>query len=158
MGMWQTLSGKYATPLLLEPGPSLALHAWLVLSHVVTILILPFMALALWPGLILMLVVCFSLSRTIRLHVTRSHPDSVCAVEWFEAGTCKLQLASGKDIKVRLMPQVFMLSWLVIMHFKSDRGRVHHLVLLPEMLDRRVFRRLRVRLMIEVNEAVAKPC
>ena len=101
-----------------------------------------------------MLVVLFSLSRTIRLYITRAHPDSVCAVEWFEARACKLQLASGKGIKAHLMPQVFMLSWLVIMRFRSDGGRVHHLVLLPDMLDRRVFRRLRVRLMIELNEAV----
>ena len=151
------MSGTYATPLLLEPGPSLALRAGLLLSHVVAILILPFTALTLWPGLLLMLVVFFSLSRTFRLHVTRAHPDSICAVEWFEARVCKLQLASGEGIKAYLMPQVFMLSWLVIMHFKNDRGRVHHLVLLPDMLDRNVFRRLRVRLMIELNEAVAKP-
>ena len=146
------MSGKYATPLLLEPGPSLTLSAWLLLSHVVAILILPFTALTLWPALILVFVVYFSLSRSIRMYVTRAHPDSVCGVEWFESRACKLQLASGKAIKVCLMPQVFMLSWLVIMHFRSDSGRVHHLVLLPDMLERRIFRRLRVRLMIEVNQ------
>lgn len=47
-----------------------------------------------------------------------------------------------------------MLPWLVIMHFKGDGGRTHHLVLLPDMLEKRLFRRLRVRLMIEVNQAV----
>ena len=147
--MWQKLSGKYATPLLLEPGSSRALRAWLMLSHVVALMVLPFTALPLWPLLIIMLVVLLSLS-----HATMTHPGSVCAVEWFEARACKLQLASGKAIKARLMPQVFMLPWLVIMHFKSDRGRIHHLVLLPDMLDGKVFRRLRVRLMIELNEAV----
>jgi hypothetical protein len=64
-----------------------------------------------------------------------------------------LRLSSGRDIEARLMPQVFMLPWLVIMHFKSDRRRLHHLVLLPDMLEPGVFRRLRVRLMIELNQA-----
>jgi len=51
------------------------------------------------------------------------------------------------------MPQVFILPWLVIMRFKSNRKRLHHLVLLPDMLEPGVFRRLRVRLMIELNQA-----
>lgn len=151
--MWQKLLRKYATPLLLEPGPSGTLRAWLVLCHVVAIILLPFMSLPWWAGLILMTAVLFSLWRAMRMHISMVHPNAVCAVEWLEAHVCRLRLASGRDIRARLLPQVFMLPWLVIMHFRSDGGRVHHLVLLPDMLEREVFRRLRVRLMIELNQA-----
>ena len=152
--MWQTLSRKYATPLLFEPGPSRTLRAWLILVLVVSIMILPFMPLPVWPGLIILLLMLFSLWRAIRVHVTLGHPDSVCAVQWREARSCRLRLATGQDVEACLMPQVFMLPWLVIMHFRSDGGRIHHLVLLPDMLEPELFRRLRVRLMIELNQAV----
>jgi len=146
--MWQTLSTTYATPLLLEPSSSRTLRAWLVVIHVVAIVLLPFLALSVEAGLILLLLILFSLWQAIRLR-----PDSVTGVRWNEARSCHLSLASGQDIEARLMPQVFMLPWLVIMRFKSNRKRVHHLVLLPDMLEPGVFRRLRVRLMIELNQA-----
>jgi hypothetical protein len=147
--MWQTLSTKYATPLLLEPGSSRTLRVWLVVIHAVAIMLLPFMPLPAGAGLIMMLLILFSL-----WHAVRSHPYSVSAVLWSEARSCRLSLASGQDIEARLMPQVFILPWLVIMRFKSNRKRLHHLVLLPDMLEPGVFRRLRVRLMIELNQAI----
>ncbi len=146
--MWQTLSAKYAIPLLLEPGSSRTLRVWLVFIHIVAIILLPLMSLPVGAGLIMVLLILFSLWQAIR-----PHPDSVCAVLWSETRSCQLSLASGQDIKARLMPQVFMLPWLVIMRFKSGRKRLHHLVLLPDMLEPGVFRRLRVRLMIELNQA-----
>lgn len=154
MRIWQKLLHKYATPLLLEPGPSRVLLVWLLLSHALAILMLPLLSLPWWAGLIILLAMLFSLWRAIRLHISMAHPNAVCAVEWLDAHVCQLRLSSGQEIKTRLMPQVFMLPWLVIMHFKGDGGRTHHLVLLPDMLEKRLFRRLRVRLMIEVNQAV----
>ncbi len=151
--MWQTLLRKYATPLLLEPGPSRMLRAWLLLSHLLAISIVPFMSLPLWAGSISISVLLFSLWHSIRLHITLAHRDAVCGVEWFEAHDCQLQLSSGRETRARLMPQVFILPWLVIMHFRCDSGRIRHLVLLPDMLEQEVFRRLRVRLMIERDQA-----
>jgi hypothetical protein len=124
------------------------LRVWLVLIHVIAIILLPFMSLPVGAVLIMMLLILFSLWQAIR-----PHPDSVCAVLWREACSCRLSLSSGRNIEARLMPQVFMLPWLVIVRFKSDRKRLHHLVLLPDMLEPGVFRRLRVRLMIELNQA-----
>jgi len=146
--MWQTLSTKYATPLLLEPGPSCSLRAWLVVIHVVAILLLPVLSLPAGAGLIILLLILFSLWHAIRLH-----PGSVSAVLWSETRSCRLSLASGQDIEARLLPQVFILPWLVIMRFRSDRKRLHQLVLLPDMLEPEIFRRLRVCLMIELNQA-----
>ena len=152
--MWQTLSTKYATPLLLEPGSSRTLRVWLLLIHFAAIMLLPFMPLPVGAGLIMMLLILFSLWQAIRLQGYSTHPDSVRAVLWNETCSCRLSLSSGQDIEARLVPRVFMLPWLVIMRFKSDRKRLHHLVLLPDMLEPGVFRRLRVRLMIEMNQAV----
>jgi hypothetical protein len=46
---------------------------------------------------------------------------------------------------------VFLQPWLVILHFRRDDGRAARLVLLPDMLDRETFRRLRVRLLIDMK-------
>ena len=123
------MSRKYATPLLLEPGPSRIQRAWLLVVHAAALAILPFLPLPLWAGLLMALLVLFSLWRAMRVHITLGHPDSVSAVKWCEARSCRLHLSSGQNIEARLLPRVFMLPWLVIMHFRSDRGRLHHLVL-----------------------------
>jgi hypothetical protein len=49
--------------------------------------------------------------------------------------------------------QAFILPWLVILHFNSRRRNMRYLVLLPDMLDRQVFRKLRVRLKVEINRS-----
>ena len=148
------MPATYATPLLLEPGPSRTLRVCLILVHAAAVMILPFIPIPLWTALLLICLMLFSLRRATRQHVTRGHPGSLRTVQWRAARSCRLYLSSGSAIEASLMPQAFVLPWLVIMHFSSGRGRVHHLVLLPDMLDPQVFRRLRVRLMIEMNQAI----
>ena len=46
--------------------------------------------------------------------------------------------------------RVFILPWLVILGFNSRRRDMRYLVLLPDMLDQDIFRKLRVRLKLEI--------
>ena len=150
--MWQTLSRKYATPLLFEPAQSSSLFAWLLLVHLAAFVVLLLTPLPAGLGPAGMLVLLFSLWRSHSQYVSLTHPCSVRTVCWGEGCSCQLRFSSGQAVAARLMPRVFILPWLVILHFRSDRGQNHRLVLLPDMLEPEVFRRLRVRLMIELNQ------
>jgi hypothetical protein len=67
----------------------------------------------------------------------------------------RLTLRSGRETGATLRPFVFMQPWLVILHFRRDDGRTVRLVLLPDMLDADSFRRLRVRLLIDLKRLAA---
>lgn len=56
-------------------------------------------------------------------------------------------------IKGNLRNNVFIRPWLVIVYLRDVRGKSHNVLLLPDMLDSDTFRRLRVRLLIEINKA-----
>ena len=85
------------------------------------------------------------------MQVSRHHPDAVCSMVWGEEKDCLLDLQSGRQEEVSMGEQAFILPWLVILHFNSRRRYMRYLVLLPDMLDREMFRKLRVRLKVEIN-------
>lgn len=141
----------YATPLRLEPGVSRRLGRFLALSHGAALAVLSFSGLPtlLTAALALSVVLSWLCSR--RRDVLRRDPDAIGALVWEEGNRWQLTLRSGEEINAVLRPFVFMQPWLVILHFRSDDGRAAHLVLLPDMLDRETFRRLRVRLLIDMK-------
>jgi hypothetical protein len=151
--MSPALSRKYATPLRLELGPSRLLGYWLLLVHGVPTLMLPVLQLSGWLSLAVFSALLCSLAWTWRLQVRRRHPDAVCAMVWGEDKDCLLGLYSGEQEKVSLSARAFILPWLVILHFNRQRRPARHLVLLPGMLGREVFRKLRVRLKLEINRS-----
>lgn len=70
---------------------------------------------------------------------------------WGAEKHCLLGLYSGRQQEADLCSQVFILPWLVILHFQYRPRHKKYLVLLPDMVDREVYRRLRVRLKLEMN-------
>jgi len=147
------LSRKYATPLHLDIGPSRLLGRWVVLVHGVPLLMWPVLQSGGWLMLAVTSTLLFSLVRSWRLQVSRHHPDAVCSMVWGEEKDCLLGLHSGEQEEVNMRAQAFILPWLVILHFNSRRRHMRHLVLLPDMLDREMFRKLRVRLKVEINRS-----
>ncbi|HAJ92249.1 MAG TPA: hypothetical protein DCO71_06495 [Gammaproteobacteria bacterium] len=145
------MSGKYATPLHLDIGPSRLLGGWVILVHGMPLLMWPVLQSGSWLVLAVFSALLFSLVRSWRLQVSRHHPDAVCSMVWRAEKDCLLGLHSGEQAKVSMRPRAFILPWLVILHFNSRQRRMRHLVLLPDMLDREVFRKLRVRLKVEIN-------
>ena len=145
------MSRKYATPLHLEIGPSRMLGYWLILVHGIPILMLPVLQLTGWLSLAVFSAVLCSLTRSWRLQVRRRHPGAVRSMVWGEGKDCLLKLYSGRHEAVSLCPRAFILPWLVIVHLHSRQRHLRYLVLLPDMLDREVFRKLRVRMKLEIN-------
>jgi hypothetical protein len=102
-----------------------------------------------WLALAVASTLFFSLVRSWRLQVSRQHPDAVCSLVWGAGKDCRLFLHSGRQEDVNMRAQAFILPWLVILQFNS---RWRYLVLLPDMLDHQTFRRLRVRLRLEMSK------
>jgi hypothetical protein len=149
------LSRTYATPLHLEPGDSRRFGEFLTLSHGAALAVLPFCCLPPLPVAALALGVVLSWLRTRRHDLLRRDPDSIVSLVWEEGKRVRLTLRSGQETGATLRPFVFMQPWLVILHFRRDDGRAARLVLLPDMLDEDTFRRLRVRLLIDMKHLAA---
>jgi Membrane-bound toxin component of toxin-antitoxin system len=124
---------------------------FLALSHGAALAVLPFCGLPALPVTALALGVVLSWIRTRRRDVLRHEVDSIESLVWEEGNRWRLSLRSGQEAGATLRPFVFMQPWLVILHFRRDDGRAARLVLLPDMLDADSFRRLRVRLMIDMK-------
>ncbi len=149
--MSHTLSRKYATPLRLEFGRSRRLGVYLTLLHVTALVMLPFMQLSAMPALLVMLLLLLSYLRYHRLYLAEN-PDAIRALVWGPAERVQLTLGSGCQVSAALLPHVFIQPWLVILHLRQNQGRKRHLVVLPDMLDSASFRRLRVRLLLEMKQ------
>jgi hypothetical protein len=148
------LSRKYATPLHLELGRSRLLWLYLTLLHGALLVTLPFVQL---PGsfvLLLTLVLVLSYLRYRRLYWLTANRDSIRSLVWGSAERMQLTLESGQGAGASLLPHGFVLSWLVILHLRLDTGRKRYLIVLPDMLDAESFRRLRVRLLLDMKQVV----
>lgn len=143
------MSGQYATPLQFEIGPSRILPVWLLLIHGAAMLVLPLLPVPLPLRLALAGVVVLSLAWYWHRMVSRNYPYAVRELRWEAGRDCVLQLASGEQLQAQLAPRAFVMPWLVILYF---RGRPRQLVLLPDMLSTEAFRRLRVRLRMELQQ------
>jgi len=123
--------------------------AWLVLLHATALLVTALLPLPFPAILALITVVLTSLAWHWRLRVSPRHPHAVRGLRWEAGGDCVLRLASGEQLNTRLAAHAFVMPWLVILYFQ---GRPRHLVLLPDMLAAQVFRQLRVRLRLELQQ------
>ena len=128
---------------------------WLILVHVTPLLLLPWLPPSPWLKLAIVSMVIFSLLDSWRKQARRSHPAAIRHVSWKEAEYCRLVLQSGKQLDVTLAPQAFILPWLVVLHVRISRRRTRYLPVLADMLDEDLFRQLRVRLRIAMDQGTA---
>jgi hypothetical protein len=124
---------------------------FVALTHGAALGVLPVSGLPLLPVAALALGVVLSWYRTRRRAVQRRDPDGIEMLVWETGNHWRLTLRGGLETGARLRPFVFLQPWLAILHFRRDDGRAARLVLLPDMLDRESFRRLRVRLLIDMK-------
>ncbi len=125
------------------------MRAWLVLLHAAALPVAAWLPVPLPAILTLMAAVLASLAWHWRLRVSPRYPHAVRGLRWEADSDCVLQLASGERLEARLAAHAFVMPWLVILYFD---GRPRHLLLLPDMLPAQAFRRLRVRLRMELQQ------
>lgn len=141
--------GQYATPLQVDIGPSRSMLAWLLVLHASALLVVTLLPVPVAASIALVVTVLLSLAWHWRLRVSQRYPHAVRSLRWEADGGCILELASGEQLTTQLAAHAFVMPWLVILYFQ-DRPR--HLVLLPDMLATQVFRQLRVRLRMELQQ------
>jgi hypothetical protein len=123
-----------------------------MLLHMVALMMLPLLQLSALPTLLLALVVLLSYLRNRRLCWSGGNPDAVRGLVWGPADRVQLTLRSGRRVNAALLPKVFIQHWLVILYLSQNKSRRRHLIVLPDMLDTESFRRLRVRLLLEMKQ------
>lgn len=108
---------------------------------------LAFTSLPLWIRVLGAATVLVSLLRVFPRVVSLRHPDAVLRVLWPAGDEWQLFTRGGQELVGTLLPESYVRPWLVVLRFKCPRlHRPRSVVILPDMLDANVMRRLRVRL------------
>ena len=126
---------------------------WLMLTHGVPLLVWPLLPFTAWLLAPLAAATGISLWWQWRRHATRVHRDAIRQLQLVAGSDCRLRLASGQLVAATLLPQAIVLPWLVILHFRGPGRKLRHLVILPDMLPATLFRRLRVRIRMTLQQA-----
>ena len=127
--------------------PSRQAALWLLIVHAAGIAVLPFVSLPLWMVLLVLPMTGISLRRSWSRHVTL-HRAPLRSFIWRQDWNCEIVDSAGCTGQGVVLPQAFVMPWLVILYIRVGTRR-HCLFLLPDMLPAVTFRRLRVRLLIQ---------
>ena len=89
-------------------------------------------------------------ARCIALHGARRSPRAIVLLAWDRHGRWRLLQRDGRVLDVRLAPGGYAHPQLVVLAFRSARGRRRvHVLAVPGMVDADQLRRLRARLRCE---------
>ena len=144
------MSVLYATPLQLDLLPSRRLVLVLAVSHGVALMLLPFTGLAPLYLLLLALLLCIAGWHAWRNCSAIASRNFACRLVWGHDDRVVLTRHDGNTSPMQLLPDACVTPWLVVLRLRDSGGQTHHLPVLPDMLPRPQFRRLRVRLRLEV--------
>ena len=140
------LHAAYASPLVLEPGVSRYLKLYLNVIHALalTVLVTPLNLPLMFRFMLAVIIV-----GSFIWHWRRSRlndPARVVRLVWEVDGDWTLWWNDATQRVAQLRPETYESTWLVILHFQLQAGGRLSVVILPDMLDRQSYRRLRVRL------------
>ena len=125
---------------------------WVIMAYGLPLLLLPFLQLPGWLNLAILILLFCGFISSWRSRVLLLRQDAVQLLHWGEEKHCLLGLRSGSQLQKVLCDQVFLMPWLVILYFNKTGSGKDSLVLLADMVDRETFRKLRVRLQLEINK------
>jgi hypothetical protein len=87
-----------------------------------------------------------------RTHVSLTHPAAIHHLRWGDGNDWQLTRQDGTTVDTSLQPRVFIHPRLVILRFRQSWRYSFSVVLTADRLDPELFRRLRVRLLIEIHQ------
>ncbi len=150
-------SRKSAVPLELDPRPSRRLGVFALVVYGGALAVMAALALPWWGVVAVTGAVLVEFVRFFREHVLRSGPRAILKLIWDEDGRWTLFTARAAFEAV-LLPASVVYPELVILRFRFVPRAADGLprrratvLLLPDSLDRRSFRRLRMRLEMEAT-------
>ena len=145
------LSKPYATPLFLELNASPVLAALLWLVHGSAVIVVFLLDPPLWLLLVAITVLVCSLTANLGRHASRNHPQAIKRIVWSTDQQWYLYTADRNRYSAILLPPAYVQSYAVILSFRTDTGQTSHVLLIPDMLTSEAFRKLRVRLQLEMR-------
>jgi hypothetical protein len=144
------LSGAYATPLQLELVPSRRLQLLLAASHAGGLMLLPFTGLGAVITLPLAALLCAAGWQAWRSSSALPSRRFVQRLTWEAGDRVELTRRDGMTEQLQLQAEAFVTPWLVVLKLQNRRHHRLYLPVLPDMLPRERYRRLRVRLRLEI--------
>jgi len=129
-----------------------------MIIHGGALLVLPFTDLVLPASASVALALAWSFSRCWRTHVSLSHPAAIRQLRWGDGNHWQLTRRDGAMRHTALQTRVFIHPRLVILCFQDAWWRSSCVVLTADRLSPETFRRLRVRLLIEIKQLAAGSC
>lgn len=121
----------------------------------VALVVLLMPGVAWWGQGLLLLAVAVSGWHFWRLHIVRSAPQAVQEVRFYALDNCLVRTVAGSQF-ARLDDSSFLHPWLCVLNLRSQKGKVHTLILLPDSLSQDVLRQLRVRVKFSVADTPQK--
>lgn len=136
----------YASPLVLEPGVSRYLILYLIVIHSLALAVVA-APLNLPAAIRFALAVVVVFSFVWQWRRARAHDLAhIHRLVWEVDDDWTLWCNDSTELVGQLRPDSYESIWLVILRLQLQQGGRRTVVLLPDMLDRQSFRRLRVRL------------
>lgn len=83
-----------------------------------------------------------------RLHISRSANDAVQEVRFYRHDNALLRTAH-RSHWVRLDASSFLQPWLCVLNWRTPRGKLYTLILLPDSVPQELLRQLRVRIQFD---------
>ncbi len=137
------------TSFFIELSPSRRMLVILLMIHGGALAALYPAALPLWVKLVLSVAAVVSCWRLCRRWVFLAHPKAVTSIRWDGSGECLLLRRDNSEETGKLLPRSYVHPLLVILLLSNREGKpVHPVVIMPDMLNKHLFRRLRVKLEI----------
>ncbi|MDH3948680.1 MAG: hypothetical protein OEU74_06940 [Gammaproteobacteria bacterium] len=136
----------YASPLVLEPGVSRYLISYLIVIHSLALVVVaaPLNLPAIFRFTLAVVIVISFVWQWRRTRL--NDPAHIYRLVWEADDDWTLWCNDSTELVGQLRPESYESTWLVILRLQLQQGGRRTIVILPDMLDRQSFRRLRVRL------------
>ena len=122
------------------------------MAHGSALLVLPFTGLPLPVSTAIALAVVWSFLQAWRTHVSLTRPAAIRHLRWGDGNDWQLTRQDGTTVTTSLQPRVFIHPRLVILRYRQPWWHPFSIVLTTDRLDPQIFRKLRVRLLIEIKQ------
>ena len=140
------MHNTHPSPIQVDLGLSLWLAGYLLITHLLAVVLVFLLELKLYFSLGIIALIFFSLIYNWRRYLQLMLPNAVVGVDWsFEKGWL-LRLKNGNNLKAALSPTSIVSRWLVILHFKTDRGETHRVAMAGDAVESNRLRKLKVLL------------
>lgn len=149
----RSVNRPIAEPLILEPQPSRLLATALLVLHLGAIVTIFLLNGPPWLGKLFLLgLMVFSGIYYWKRVIHAQHPNAIKRLTWRADGEWLLEFVSGETLAAELLPNAYVLPWLVVVGFRDKATRkVTRLALFQDAVNVDVYRNLRVRLRLQAK-------